>query len=76
MARCLVYRLPSDKAEALSTFLKEHVKAQVLETRITGDSMTITTTPDTQRTIGQFVDAMRGSIRPFSVRRSTATFLN
>ena len=56
----VIYKLPADKAEALSSFLKQHVKVAVLETTVNGDSMTITTTPDMQRTIGQFVALMRG----------------
>jgi hypothetical protein len=56
----VVYKLPADKAEALASFLKQHVKVLVLETKVDGDSMTITTTPDMQRTIGQFVALMRG----------------
>jgi beta-lactamase regulating signal transducer with metallopeptidase domain len=56
----VTYKLPADKAEALSSFLKQHVKVAVLETRVDGDSMTITTTPDMQRTIGQFVVLLRG----------------
>jgi beta-lactamase regulating signal transducer with metallopeptidase domain len=56
----VIYKLPADKAEALSSFLKQHVKVAVLETTVSGDSMTITTTPDMQRTIGHFVALMRG----------------
>jgi len=56
----VIYKLPTDKAEALSGFLKEHVKAAVLETKVDSDGITVTTTPDTQRAIGQFVALIRG----------------
>jgi beta-lactamase regulating signal transducer with metallopeptidase domain len=55
----VIYKLPAAKAEALASFLKEHVKAAVLETRVEGDTVTITTTPEMQRTIGQFVALLR-----------------
>src|SRR5206468_8930792 len=51
----VVYKLSAAKAEALSAFLKDNVQAAVLETKVDGDSITVTTTPDVQRTIGQFV---------------------
>ena len=56
----MIYKLPADKAEALSGFLKQHIKAKVLETQVDGDTITITTTPEVQRTIGQFVALVRG----------------
>ena len=56
----VIYKLSSAKAEALSAFLKDQIKAAVLETTVAGDTITVTTTPDVQRTIGQFVALMRG----------------
>jgi beta-lactamase regulating signal transducer with metallopeptidase domain len=56
----VVYKLPAAKAEALAAFLKENVKAQVLETKVEDEHITITTTPETQRTIGQFISLLRG----------------
>jgi hypothetical protein len=58
------YQLPAAKAAALAAFLKEHVKASVMETKAEGDSLTVTTTPDAQRTIGQFVALIQGKSAP------------
>jgi hypothetical protein len=55
-----IYKLPAGKAEALGKFLREHVKASVLETKADGDSLVVTTTPDVQRAIGQFVMLLQG----------------
>lgn len=55
-----IYKLPKDKAEALAAFLREHVKATVLEAKAEGDGLIVTTTPDTQRTIGQFIALVQG----------------
>jgi beta-lactamase regulating signal transducer with metallopeptidase domain len=49
------YRLPKDKAAALATFLKDNVKAPVLELKLDGQGLTITTTPETQAAIGAMV---------------------
>jgi len=54
------YKLPKDKAEALVSFLRGHVRAQVLETRVEGDSLIITTLPETQQAIGQLVALIQG----------------
>jgi hypothetical protein len=54
------YKLPAAKAEALAAFLKEHLKAPVLETKVQGDNLTITTTPDFQRGIAQFIHLLEG----------------
>jgi hypothetical protein len=54
------YKLGKEKGEALSTFLREHVKAQVLETKVEGDNFIVTTTPEAQRVIGQFVALIEG----------------
>ena len=53
------YKLPKEKAEALSAFLRQHVKARVLESKVDGDSLIVTTTPEAQRTIGQFITLMK-----------------
>jgi beta-lactamase regulating signal transducer with metallopeptidase domain len=53
--RRTTYRLPAAKAEALGKFLREHVKAAVLEVTVEGDRLTVTTTPGVQRAIGEFV---------------------
>jgi hypothetical protein len=54
------YKLPKEKAEALSAFLREHVKAQVLETKVEGDNFIVTTTPEAQHVIGQFLALIEG----------------
>jgi beta-lactamase regulating signal transducer with metallopeptidase domain len=58
------YALPAAKAEALAKFLQQHVKAQVLETKAEGDSLTVTTTPEVQRAIGGFVALVQGKPVP------------
>jgi beta-lactamase regulating signal transducer with metallopeptidase domain len=63
------YRLPRDKAEALSAFLKDNVKAPVLETNVDGDSLTVTTTPEVQATIGAFVALVHGKGGPAKQKR-------
>jgi beta-lactamase regulating signal transducer with metallopeptidase domain len=54
------YKLPKGKAEALAKFLQDHAKVPVMETKVDGDSLIITTTPEAQKTIGQFVRLIRG----------------
>jgi hypothetical protein len=54
------YKLPAAKAEALATFLREHVKASVLETKAEGDTVMVTTTPEAQHVIGQLIALMQG----------------
>jgi beta-lactamase regulating signal transducer with metallopeptidase domain len=54
------YKLPKEKAEALSAFLRENVKAQVLETKVEGENFIVTTTPAAQHVIGQFVALIEG----------------
>src|SRR5262249_40625569 len=53
------YPLPRAKAEALSAFLRAYVKAAVLETRVDGDSLTVTTTPEVQQGIGQLLAVLK-----------------
>jgi beta-lactamase regulating signal transducer with metallopeptidase domain len=54
------YKLPAAKAEALGAFLREHVKAVVMETKVEGENLNITTTPEAQRTIAQFIALVQG----------------
>ena len=49
---------PNAKAATLARFLKDHVKAAVMEAKVEGNSLTITTTPDAQKAIGQLVSLM------------------
>jgi beta-lactamase regulating signal transducer with metallopeptidase domain len=48
------------KAEALGAFLKDNVKASIMEVKVDGDSLTITTTPETQKAIGQLMNLTKG----------------
>ncbi|HLW64757.1 MAG TPA: hypothetical protein VKS79_05505, partial [Gemmataceae bacterium] len=54
------YTLPPASAKALDDFLKTQVKAKVLETKVEGDKLTVTTTPDVQHIIAQFIALMQG----------------
>jgi beta-lactamase regulating signal transducer with metallopeptidase domain len=54
------YKMPKDKAEALAAFLRNQVKGQVLETKIEGDSIVITTTPEAQKIIHDFIAFAQG----------------
>jgi beta-lactamase regulating signal transducer with metallopeptidase domain len=58
------YKLPAAKAEALGKFLQEHVKAVIMETKADGDSLTITTTPEVQQGIRQFIALIEGKTPP------------
>lgn len=55
------YKLPEDKARALATFLREQLPDDLMEIKINGTALTITTTPETQKAIGQLVALMRMS---------------
>jgi hypothetical protein len=56
------YRLSEAKARALGDFLRDQVSAKVMETKVDGDTLTVTTTPEAQGIIGQFVSLMQGKI--------------
>lgn len=62
------YKLPAAKAEALGKFLQEHVKAVIMETKADGDSLTITTTPEAQQGIRQFIALIEGKTPPRGTR--------
>jgi hypothetical protein len=53
------YKLNKDQATALATLLGS-IKATVMETKADGDSLTVTTTPEAQATIGQIVRLIQG----------------
>jgi hypothetical protein len=53
------YKLPAAKADALATFLTGHVKAAVMEVKQDGGSLTVTTTPEAQRAVAEFVTLMQ-----------------
>jgi beta-lactamase regulating signal transducer with metallopeptidase domain len=54
------YKLPKDKAEALGAFIKEHIKGSVVEIKVDGEGLTVTTTPELQRAIRTLVGLMSG----------------
>jgi len=53
------YKMNRDQAAALSTLLGS-IKATVMETKVDGDSITVTTTPEAQAAIGQIVRLVQG----------------
>jgi beta-lactamase regulating signal transducer with metallopeptidase domain len=61
------YKLPKDKADALAAFLP-HIKAQVLESKVEGEGIVVTTTPEIQRTIGQLVALLQGKTHEGAAR--------
>jgi len=67
------YNLPHDKAETLAAFLREHVKAKVLETKVEGDSLTITTTPETQKALEGLMALIQGKSAAADPRKPTTT---
>lgn len=63
------YNLPAAKAEALGKLLQQHVKAAVMETKVEGDTLTVTTTPEMQQGIRQFIALMEGKTQPPQARQ-------
>ena len=53
------YKLNREQAAALGTLLGS-IKATVMETKVDGDNLTVTTTPEAQQTIGQIVRLITG----------------
>jgi hypothetical protein len=53
------YKLSKDQAAALGTLLGS-IKATVMETKVDGDSITVTTTPEVQQAIGQIIRLIQG----------------
>ncbi len=54
------YKLSNDQAAFLAAFLKEHMKAKVMETKVEGGSLTVTTTPETQKAISGLIALIQG----------------
>ena len=54
------YKLKAATSEAVAAILKDNVKSVVLETKIEGDTLTVTTTPDAQYAVGQFIALLQG----------------
>jgi hypothetical protein len=53
------YRLPQPKAEAMASFLREHMKTPV-EAKIEGENLVVTASPAAQATIEQFIALSEG----------------
>jgi beta-lactamase regulating signal transducer with metallopeptidase domain len=56
----VAYKLKPAAAEALAGFLKDNVKAPILETKVDGETLTVTTTPEYQHAIGEFIGLIQG----------------
>jgi hypothetical protein len=69
----VTYTLGGAQAKALDEFLKAFAKAKVLETKIDGDKLVVTTTPEVQATIGQVVNLMTGTRTTTTHRVETRT---
>src|SRR5262249_46171168 len=57
----VTYTLPEAKAAALAEFIRDQLKPTVVETKLDGDKLTVTTTPEAQKAIAQLVDLIKGS---------------
>jgi beta-lactamase regulating signal transducer with metallopeptidase domain len=55
------YKLPRAKADTLAAFLQDNVKAAVIEIKVEGDSLTVTTTPEAQKAIGGLIALIQAS---------------
>src|SRR5262249_31145508 len=66
------YKLGKEKAEALSALLREHVKAQVLETKVEGENFIVTTRPEARGGIGQFAALSEG--KPLTPAQGTSIY--
>jgi hypothetical protein len=60
------YSLKPAPAAALLTLLKDNVKMAFLEIQSGGENSVVTTTPDAQKAIGQFIPVLQG---PSAIRR-------
>ena len=56
----VAYKLKPATAAALASFLKDNVKTDILETKTDGDNLVVTTTPEAQHAIGQFIGLIQG----------------
>jgi hypothetical protein len=56
------YKLKPAQAESLGKFLSDNIKTSVLETKVEGEGLVVTTTPDMQRVVGQIVALMQGKV--------------
>jgi hypothetical protein len=58
------YKLSAEKAEALGKFLQQHVKGVVMEIKVEGENLIVTTTPEVQQVIHQFIALTGGKTPP------------
>jgi hypothetical protein len=54
------YKMPRDRADALAAFLKDQVKSPTIETKVEEEGIVVTTTPEAQQVIGQFIHLTQG----------------
>jgi beta-lactamase regulating signal transducer with metallopeptidase domain len=54
------YKLKQSQAESLGKFLSENVKTSVMETKIDGENVTVTTTPEALQVVTQLIALMQG----------------
>jgi beta-lactamase regulating signal transducer with metallopeptidase domain len=57
------YALPKDKADALAALLKD-LKGVEVEAQVKADGIVVTTTPEAQRVVGEFIDVLQGKAPP------------
>jgi hypothetical protein len=57
----VTYTLPKDKVEALTALLKG-LKTPEVETQVKADGIVVTTTPEAQRVVGEFVGLLQGKL--------------
>jgi hypothetical protein len=65
------YKLPHGKAEALATFLREHLTDDV-DVKVEGDSLIVTATPEVQASITEFVTLFQNRSEKASPAKSSS----
>jgi hypothetical protein len=65
-----IYKMPHAKAESLALFLRDQLKDLSLETKVEDDSIVITTRPEIQKTISQFIGLVLGKSFVFELKDS------
>ncbi|HEY7152915.1 MAG TPA: hypothetical protein VH575_03050, partial [Gemmataceae bacterium] len=58
------YKLPAEKAESLGKFLQQHVKGVIMEVKVEGENLIVTTPPQVQQGIHQFIALTEGKNPP------------
>jgi beta-lactamase regulating signal transducer with metallopeptidase domain len=62
------YPMPRQRAEALAAFLKDNIKASVLEVKVDDKGLTVTTTPETQAAVAGIAQLL-GRVQGQGLRR-------